>query len=195
MRNSILFYLLVFTAVMIYFPAASYAEATAAEGERLGKTCAGCHGTNGNTPGEYIGKIGGQNAGYMSKVLKEFAAGKRPKSVEMSIVSKGYTAEQLDSIALYYAAKAWMPTTEANDAAKAEAGKTLAGQSGCFDCHGTKGEGMDSYPRIGGQNRGYLYEVLKSYKAGDLEADEMAMVKDFSDEQLEDLANFISGLK
>jgi len=194
MKKTLFFLILAITAVVIV-PAVGFSKGTLKEGARLGKTCAGCHGTAGNTPGEYIGKIGGQNAAYLSKVLKEFSADKRKASIEMSIVSKGYTDDQLESIAMYYAAQEWVNSTNDIDSAKAAAGKSLAEDNGCLDCHGAMGKGMDEYPRIGGQNKGYLYEVMKRYRSGAISSDEMSMMGDFSDKQLMQLANFLSGIK
>jgi sulfide dehydrogenase cytochrome subunit len=195
MKNPRILVFMAVIAAIVYLPSVSFSEPTMSEGERHGKTCAGCHGTFGNTPGEYIGKIGGQSKEFLSKVLKEFATGKRPGSVEMGIMAKGYTPEQLDSIAMYYAAQKWGNTTNEIDSAKAEMGKAIAAENGCMDCHGEMGEGMDEYPRIGGQNKGYLFEVLKRYRAGLIESDEMSMVAEFTDEQFEALANYLAGLK
>jgi sulfide dehydrogenase cytochrome subunit len=195
MRNSRFLFYSVLTAVLLAFPAVGFSDDTVDEGARLGKTCAGCHGTNGNTPGEYIGKIGGQNSAYMAKALKEFAAGARPMSIEMSIISKGYTEAQLDAIAAYYSGKQWVASVNQFDSAKAEAGKAIAAENGCMDCHGAAGEGMDSYPRIGGQNKGYLAEVLKKYRAGGIKSDEMSMITSMSDEQIEALANYMTSLR
>ncbi|PLX71433.1 MAG: hypothetical protein C0602_01085 [Denitrovibrio sp.] len=181
-------------AAVLIVPAAGFSD-TIAEGERLGKTCAGCHGTAGNTPGTYIGKIGGQNSAYMSKVLKEFSADKRPASVEMSIVAKGYSDIQLESVAAYYASLKWVNSDNPVDSKKILAGKAMASDNGCLDCHGIKGEGIGEFPRIGGQNKGYLYEVMKRYRSGDISSDEMSMLSDFSDDQLDQLANFFSGIR
>jgi len=195
MINGKLLFFMAIVAAVLYVPATSFAEASVSEGKRLGKTCAGCHGTAGNTPGEYIGKIGGQNPTYMTKALTEFADGKRAKSVEMSIVSKGYTPEQLKSIAMYYSTQKWVNSTNNINMAKAEAGKAIAMDNGCMDCHGANGEGMDEYPRIGGQNKGYLYEVMKRYKSGDIKSDEMELITELNDAQLDKLANYLSGIR
>jgi len=188
-------FLLALAAVVFSLPYTGFAQNAMSEGERLGKTCAGCHGTDGNTPGFYIGKIGGQNGDYMAKALKEFSAKKRPKSIEMTIISKGYTDKELESIAMWYAAKKWVNSTNPVDTGKAAKGKAISEDNGCMDCHGENGEGMDEYPRVGGQNIGYLYEVMKRYRSGAIESDEMSMVTEFSDEQLEQLANYMSSLR
>jgi len=195
MKSAKLFYYLAAVVIAISLPAMGFAEVSVSEGARLGKTCAGCHGTFGNTPGEYIGTIGGQKVEYLKEVLEDFSKGERTGSVEMTIIAKGYDEDQLKSIAMYYAAQQWGSSTNDVDAAKVEAGKALSEENGCLDCHGEHGVGMDEYPRIGGQNKGYLYEVLKRYRAGLIESDEMSMLGDFSDEQLEALANYLTSLR
>lgn len=193
MQKLRLFYCVVAAAVLI--PAAALAASAVSEGERLGRPCAGCHATNGYAPGGYIARIGGQNAEYMTKVMKEFATGKRPGSVEMSLLAKGYSEADIAAISEYYGGKPWKNSTNKTDAEKSAAGLKLAKVSGCFDCHGAKGEGIDAFPRIGGQNSGYLYEALKRYKADKISSEEMALVKDMSDSQLESLAQYFSGIR
>jgi len=189
---------LVFTAfvtIILIVPVIGFSEQNVSEGERLGKTCAGCHGTDGHTPGEYIGRIGGQDEAYMSKVLKEFRADKRPGSVEMSIIAKGYTDEQLEALASEYAGKKWVSTDSRTDMISAAAGKVLAAENGCMECHGANGEGSEGYPRVGGQNAGYLKEVLKRYRDGQIQSDEMSMTAEFSDQQIQQLADYMSSIR
>jgi sulfide dehydrogenase cytochrome subunit len=96
---------------------------------------------------------------------------------------------------MWYAAKKWVNSDNAIDAELSAKGKALASDYGCMDCHGENGEGMDEYPRVGGQNVGYLYEVMKRYRAGAIVSDEMSMLSELSDEQLDALANYMSGLR
>jgi sulfide dehydrogenase cytochrome subunit len=193
MQKLRLFYCIIAAAVLV--PFAAFAASDVSEGERLGKPCAGCHATNGYAPGEYIARIGGQNAEYMTNVMKEFATGKRPGSVEMGIVAKGYSEADIAAISEYYAAKKWKNSTNKIDPKQSAAGLKLTKDNGCFDCHGAKGEGIDAFPRIGGQNAGYLNEALKRYKAGKITSEEMALVKDMSESQLEALAQYFSGIR
>ncbi|MGE4267769.1 MAG: cytochrome c [Deferribacterales bacterium] len=193
MQKLRLFYCIVAAAVLV--PFAAFAASAVSEGERLGRPCAGCHATNGYAPGEYIARIGGQNTEYMTRVMKEFAAGKRKGSVEMSLLAKGYSEADIAAISEYYGGKPWKNSTNKIDSKKSAAGLKIAKDNGCFDCHGTKGEGVDAYPVIGGQNSGYLHEVLKRYQTGKIESEEMALVKDMSDSQLEALAQYFSGIR
>ncbi len=192
-KLKLLFYCALTAAVLT--PAVVFAAQTVTEGERLGKSCAGCHATNGYAPGEYIARIGGQNTDYMTKAMKDYAAGSRKGSVEMSIVAKGYSEDQLAAISAYYGSKKWMNSTNKTDKKLVAKGKKIAAENGCFDCHGAKGEGMDAFPRIGGQNKGYMEEAMKRYKEGLIESEEMAVVKDMSEEQLTALSEFFSSLR
>ena len=46
------------------------APAAADEGFRVSQTCAGCHGTNGASPGDTIPILGGQSAAYLADSLR-----------------------------------------------------------------------------------------------------------------------------
>lgn len=181
--------------VAIFIPAVVLAGQTVSEGERLGKPCAGCHATNGYAPGEYIARIGGQNTEYLTKTMKEYATGKRPGSVEMAIVAKGYSEPELVAISEFFGTKKWKNTTNHTDKKLVAKGKKIAADKGCNDCHGVKGEGMDSFPRIGGQNKGFMNEAMKRYKAGQIESEEMAVVKELSDEEILALSEYFASLK
>lgn len=165
------------------------------EGQRLGRPCAGCHATNGYAPGEYVARIAGQNTEYLTKVMTEFATGKRPASVEMTIVSKGYDDAGLKAISEYYGAKQWQNTTNTINQKAAAAGKKLAKANSCLDCHGTNGYGSAETPRIAGQNKMYLYEALIRYKTGKINSEEMAGVKDLTDKQLRELSEYLASMK
>lgn len=192
-KMKMLFYCFLSAAVIL--PAAVYAGQTVSEGERLGKPCAGCHATNGYAPGEYIARIGGQNKDYLTKVMKEYGTGKRPGSVEMAIVAKGYSEAEQAAISEFFAAKKWKNTTNNTDKKLVAKGKKIASEKGCNDCHGAKGEGMDAFPRIGGQNKGYMNEAMKRYKAGQIESEEMAVIKELSDDEILALSEYFASLK
>jgi cytochrome c553 len=68
----------------------------------LAATCFACHGTDGRSVGGVPPSIAGQNKDYMLQVLKDFKANKRPATV-MHQQARGYTDEQLDQIAGYFA--------------------------------------------------------------------------------------------
>jgi cytochrome c553 len=65
--------------------------------------CSNCHGTNGNAqPG--MESLAGANKEEMVKKMLDFKAGRKPATI-MHQLSKGYTDEQIDAIAGYFAAQ------------------------------------------------------------------------------------------
>lgn len=69
----------------------------------LAASCFTCHGTDGRSVGGVPPSLAGQNRDYLLKQLQEFRDGKRPATI-MHQYAKGYTDEQLNLIAGYFAA-------------------------------------------------------------------------------------------
>ncbi len=74
-------------------------------GRNLAATCANCHGTNGNAvKGSGLDSLAGVPKDKTLQKLADFKSGDKPASI-MHQISKGYTDEQLDLIATYFAAQ------------------------------------------------------------------------------------------
>ena len=77
----------------------------------------------------------------------------------------------------------------------AEAGEARYSQN-CGNCHGPAGMGLASYPTIAGKEVDYLVERLKTYRAGKKIGPNSAlmimMAKPLSDEEIRDLAAYLS---
>lgn len=74
-------------------------------GRNLAATCANCHGTNGNAvKGGGLDSLAGVPKEKTLQKLADFKSGDKPASI-MHQISKGYTDEQLDLIATYFAAQ------------------------------------------------------------------------------------------
>lgn len=73
-------------------------------GARLAATCTGCHGTNGATQGTTLPSLAGQPKDTLLAALKDFKSAQRPNTI-MTQISKGYTDEQLEALAAYFAAQ------------------------------------------------------------------------------------------
>jgi cytochrome c553 len=69
-------------------------------------TCANCHGTDGKSVSTDAGltRLAGLDKAYIVEQLTAFREGKRPATI-MHQLTKGYTPEQLDAIAGYFAAQ------------------------------------------------------------------------------------------
>jgi cytochrome c553 len=68
----------------------------------LAATCANCHGTDGRTAeGAHIPSLAGMPRDYMVTQIKAFKDGSRPSTV-MQQLSKGFTDQQIESVATYF---------------------------------------------------------------------------------------------
>lgn len=88
-------------------------EAVAADpahARSLAATCFTCHGTDGRSVGGVPPSLAGQNRDYTLQQLKEFKAGKRPGTI-MHQQAKGYTDQELEVIAGYFASVKPGPAT------------------------------------------------------------------------------------
>lgn len=75
----------------------------AAVARSLAATCASCHGTDGRSVGG-MEVLAGMNKAEMVRKLGEFRSGARPATI-MHQLAKGYTDQQIDMIAGYFAAQ------------------------------------------------------------------------------------------
>lgn len=152
-------------AVMAVMATVAPGAASGDEGYRLSQTCAGCHGTDGASPGAAIPVIGGLDAAYIARTLRDYRSGARGFYV-MRIVAAGFDDPQIDAIAAWFAERPWRATPVANDPALAAAGKAVA-DSACASCHGADGRGTESAPRLAGQPADYLIDAARAYLSGE----------------------------
>ena len=93
---------LVTAAIVVSLLLASPGQAgDLSRGEMLSVSCAGCHGTDGHSPGS-IPDISDKSAEYIRVSMEEFRSGKRESTV-MGRQAKGYTDEEILLIAEYFA--------------------------------------------------------------------------------------------
>ncbi|MGB9992678.1 c-type cytochrome [Massilia sp. SM-13] len=71
---------------------------------RLAATCAACHGTNGATVGTALPRIAGQGQDVLLAKLRAFKDGSAQGTI-MTQIAKGYTDEQLEQLAAWFAAQ------------------------------------------------------------------------------------------
>lgn len=69
-------------------------------GAMLSNSCAGCHGTDGASPGA-IPNIAGKSAQFIQGALLDFRSGKRPGTV-MNRHASGYSDEEIRLIAEFF---------------------------------------------------------------------------------------------
>jgi cytochrome c553 len=115
-------------AMALLLPAASLPmqAARADDGARLAATCTGCHGTNGRTVGDALPALAGQSKDALLASLAAFKSGARSATV-MTQIAKGYSDEQLEHIAGFFAAQPPGPAAKAGAADAGMAAPTGAG--------------------------------------------------------------------
>ncbi len=79
-------------------------QVEAADGARLYASCAACHGTAGAGSGTALPVLAGQPKDTLLGKLRAFKAGTLPATI-MQQLAKGYSDEELDTIAAYLAAQ------------------------------------------------------------------------------------------
>ena len=80
------------------------AAADISVGQRLAASCASCHGATGVSATGALASLAGQSRETLVASMRAFKDGSRPATI-MHQLSKGYTDEQIELIAAYYAAQ------------------------------------------------------------------------------------------
>jgi cytochrome subunit of sulfide dehydrogenase len=81
----------------------AFAQADLAQARSLAASCANCHGTNGAAAAGMVA-LAGYNKADLVKNMADFKSGARPATI-MHQLSKGYSDDQIDAIAGYFAAQ------------------------------------------------------------------------------------------
>jgi cytochrome c553 len=97
MRTSLLF-----AAFVCAAPYSLHAQDHAARS--LAATCANCHGTEGRSATKDVASLAGLPKEHIVSQMKAFKDGTRPATV-MHQLAKGYTDQQIELLAAYFAAK------------------------------------------------------------------------------------------
>lgn len=88
--------------VALLLPGPSWGEPIT-RGAMLANSCAGCHGTDGKSPGS-IPSIAGKSRDFIESALMGFRDGTRPGTV-MARHATGYTDEEIRLIADFFASR------------------------------------------------------------------------------------------
>ena len=70
----------------------------------IAATCAACHGTTGHSVTQTVGALAGRQKDDIVDLMRAFKTGKKPSTI-MQQIAKGYTDEQIDLVAGYFAAQ------------------------------------------------------------------------------------------
>ncbi len=164
--------------------------------EQKAATCAACHGPHGQSTNPEWPSLAGQTAQYIAQELRDFQQGRRTGQL-MSPVAKTLSAEDTQALADYFSKQRPMSSSYAVDAAKSANGKSIAADSQCTMCHLGGFSGQNSIPATAGQQYPYLVRQLKAFRDGHRTNDAGTMkayTRGLTDEQIDDLAQYMTGL-
>jgi cytochrome c553 len=187
-----------------------------AVGETASAVCAGCHGSDGNSPTSAFPKLAGLGEKYLTEQLKLIQSGERV-ILEMTGILDGKSEQDLRDLAAYFNSKTMQLTGAKEMEVKVNAGIKVnglelgerifragnleTGVPACTGCHSPRamGNAPAGYPRLSGQYPEYLVKQLRAYRAGDRTAGGNAKImreiaKNLSDAEIDALANFIAGI-
>jgi cytochrome c553 len=75
-----------------------------ARARQLASACAICHGSDGRSDGKVLPPLAGMPRDHIASQMRAFRDGQRPATV-MHQIAKGYTDEQIDALAAFFAAQ------------------------------------------------------------------------------------------
>jgi sulfide dehydrogenase cytochrome subunit len=144
--------------------------------EILARTCNNCHGVGGISAGASMPSIGGLPKEYLGRIMKQWKYDERT-GVTMPRIVKGFSDDEIDALAAYFAAQRWVPVPQAASSDLLAKGKSVVSDN-CEDCHGAAGNDPDvDAPRINGQWAKYMGLEIEKYRSAEFKMPHRRMKK------------------
>lgn len=174
------------------------------EGVRIDtQLCSVCHGPGGSASSDLFPQLAGQPAAYLINQLKGFRDKSRSDQNARRFmwgISSRLSDEDIQNLASYYESRTPIHTGKITDQAKYDQGKSIflngnadKGVPACMGCHGEKGEGNNTIPRLGGQHEAYLKRQLKVFIGNERPAATAMhqIVKGLSESDIDAMAQYL----
>lgn len=190
-------------AGLLLLPLAAQADETPAFEERL-QFCSGCHGTDGNTDIVDLPKLAGLSEKYIARQLRDFKSGERTSEVMSSIIQVVDESE-FGALAGYFSGQTRGPGTTDKPELAAQGQQIFqegiigSAVPACAGCHNEDGSGSEKYPRLNGQNPGYVRMQLTNFNSGVRKNDPKAVMqtvaKRMNEQEIAAVAEYVTTLK
>ena len=156
-------------AALLAAPFATLAQDELARAEEIvqGK-CFICHGAEGESSSPVFPRLAGQHAQYVARQLADYKSGKRISSTMRPMVEDLVEAD-FKALGRYFESRKTM-VHKVDDTELAQMGRFIfmrgnpySGVAACAGCHGPKGHGTETLPRLAGQHAQYTENQLKAF--------------------------------
>jgi len=164
-------------------------------GEMLADTCAGCHGTHGNSAGTTMPTLANHSKQSLVDAMKKFKSGERPATI-MGRLAKAYGDGDFEAMGDFFSRQKFYAAKQPFDKKKAARGAELH-SSNCARCHLEDGkEGKDASPVLAGQWLDYLKIEMDMYASGKrkMSDEKKEKVQPLSATDLEALLHFYASI-
>lgn len=183
-------------AALLFPTVASAADVEA--GRRKAAACVACHGPDGNSSNAAVPSIAGQVAIYLHWQLLLYRD-KRRVDPQMAPIAAALSESDMADLAAFFAAqRSAAPQGAPPEPVRSDAGRRLAENYHCNDCHGRDFGGREYAPRLRGLSRDYVVAQMRGFKArtrGDLDGAMTQAAQPVADADIEPLADYISSIR
>lgn len=140
------------------------------------QVCSNCHGVDGNSTSPNFPALAGQQENYFIGQMNGFKSHNRhdPAGFEyMWGLSRHLTEDQIKGLAAYFAKQTPVPKP-AGEAKLVSRGQEVFTKGvpdknipACMVCHGSHGQGKDTFPRLADQHADYIIKQLQVFQRTD----------------------------
>jgi cytochrome c553 len=165
--------------------------------------CFICHGAEGESSSPVFPRLAGQHANYVARQLADYKSGRRASTTMRPMVDDLSDAD-FKALGAYFESR--KPQKHAvDDPELAQMGRFVflrgnpySGVAACSGCHGAKGGGTETLPRLAGQHAQYTENQLKAFNKRERTNDNAVMhtiASKLTELETKAVAAYISGLE
>ena len=165
--------------------------------------CFICHGADGESSSPVFPRLAGQHARCIERQLADYKSGKRASSAMKPMVEDLSPAD-FKALGAYFESRK-PQAHKVDDPELAQVGRFVflrgnpySGVAACAGCHGAKGDGTETLPRLAGQHALYTENQLRAFNKRERTNDNAVMhsiASKLSELELKSVAAYISGLE